>query len=160
MRNPGGHRKVFMSLVCIALTASCAGEGPLAPEAKTGLDAASLVGAYDLAAPVMTGDGWHDLRGYRYSGTVFLEANPGIRNGLVARVEQLHLISPDGMENESIPVSSAVAFVTERSVVIEIYKNAFRIWRGSGVFESVRIRGTWDGNNMTGSFTAERKPAN
>ncbi len=164
MKNkPSRCRALLISLICVALTASCAGEGPLVPEANTGVDlgrAARVAGVYDLDASVMSAPAFHDLTGFRYTGVIVLELNPKIPNGLFATVEQLRFVSPDQMWDQPIAVSSATAFVYERGVVIEIHSASHIVWRGSGVAESVRIRGTWEGDNATGSFTAERRTTN
>lgn len=162
MRHPSRHRELLISLICVTLTTSCAGEGPLVPEANTGVDlgrAARVAGVYDLTATVMSATFFDDLTGFRYTGVIVLELNPQIPNGLFATVEQLRFVSPDGWD-QPVAVTSAAAFVYERGVVIEIHSASHIVWRGSGVAESVRIRGTWEGHNATGSFTAERRPTN
>lgn len=162
MRHPSRHRELLISLICVALTASCAGEGPLVPEANTGVDlgrAARVAGVYDLDASVMSATAFDDLTGFRFTGVIILEPNPKIPNGLLATVEQLRFVSPDGWD-QPIAVSSAAAFVNERGVVIEIRSDSRIVWRGLGVAESVRIRGTWEGDGAVGSFTAERRTTN
>ncbi len=162
MRRPSRRRELLISLICATLTASCAGDGPLVPEANTGVDlgrAGRVAGVYDLTATVRSAPAFDDLTGFRYTGVIVLELNPQIPNGLFATVDQLRFVSPDGWD-QPVAVTSAAAFVNERGVVIEIRSDSRIVWRGSGVAESVRIRGTWEGDGGVGSFSAERKTTN